>query len=381
MTMETDPDIVARLRAAGCVFAEDEARLLEDAARTPAQLDEMIAKRVKGLPLEQVVGWAEFCGLRIGVEPGVFVPRRRSEFLVAVAVGLARAAALAGAPDMSGMSDRSASRLAQGGGGSLVIVDLCCGTGALGLAVATGMRAADAGAAGMRAAEVDAVAPGETATDGAGTRRTETGGAGLGGMALGGIELHAAELDPAAVACARRNVEAAGGHVHAGDLFGALPGGLRGRVDVLICNAPYVPSAEVAFLSAEARDHEPLAALDGGVDGLAVLRRVASGAPEWLAPGGALLVETSKRQARAMASVMAGAGLTPAIHADEDSGATVVTGRQPAPSRTSACLPRSSARYPAASDDFPSVRRCWWLTRSGAHLTLLAVGRRAGRNG
>ena len=185
-----------------------------------------------------------------------------------------------------------------------MIVDLCCGTGALGLAVATGLA--------------------------------------------GRAELHAADLDPAAVACARRNVEPSarrdsasgaapvsggmgpdgttrptmpggqppmtgvrGRGLYVGDLFGALPDGLRGRVDVLICNAPYVPTADVAFLPAEARDHEPLVALDGGLDGLAVLRRAASDAPGWLAPGGVLLVETSERQAAEMAAEMAAAGLSP----------------------------------------------------------------------
>ena len=67
----TIPDslIVTRLRAAGCVFAEDEARLLMAAARTSAELDAMVARRAAGLPLEQVLGWAEFCGLRISRDP------------------------------------------------------------------------------------------------------------------------------------------------------------------------------------------------------------------------------------------------------------------------------------------------------------------------
>src|SRR5207247_8974859 len=85
-----DSVIVTRLRAAGCVFAEDEARLLIAAARTPAELDAMVGQRVAGLPLEQVLGWAGFCGLRITVAPGVFVPRRRTEFLVRPAIALAR---------------------------------------------------------------------------------------------------------------------------------------------------------------------------------------------------------------------------------------------------------------------------------------------------
>jgi release factor glutamine methyltransferase len=253
--------VAGRLRAAGCVWAEDEAVLLSAAAGSAAELDAMVARRVAGEPVEQVVGWAEFCGLRVYVDPGVFVPRRRSEYLVSVAVRLAREA-----QDVSS--------------GPLVIADLCCGTGALGLAVAA---------------------------------------------ALGRAELHAAELDPVAVACARRNVEPAGGHVYAGNLFDALPGSIRGRIGLLTCNAPYVPTTEIAFLPAEAREHEAMLALDGGADGLAVLRRVAAGARAWLAPGGAAVVETSERQAAAMAAAMTSGGLTAQVHPDEDGGGCVVT--------------------------------------------------------
>jgi release factor glutamine methyltransferase len=258
--VETDPRVIARLRAAGCVWAEDEAALLTAAARTPAELDAMVARRAAGEPLEQILGWAEFCGLRVFVDPGVFVPRRRSEYLVSVAVELVRERGLAEPP---------------------VIADLCCGTGALGLAVAAEFPRAG---------------------------------------------LHAADLDLAAVACARRNVETVGGLVYAGDLFAALPDSLRGRTDVLICNAPYVPTGEIAFLPSEARDHEARLALDGGADGLAILRRAAEGAAGWLAPGGVLLVETSERQAPSMAAVMTAAGLVARVHEDDESGATVVTG-------------------------------------------------------
>jgi len=273
--------VVARLRAAGCVFAEEEATILASTGASPAELDAMVGRRAAGEPLEQVVGWAEFAGLRVFVDPGVFVPRRRSEFLVDVAV------LLAGRPDD-------------------VVVDLCCGTGALGLAVAVKLaRAADG-------AECDADR------------------AAVADVRRGGVELHAADLDPAAVACARRNVGPAGGHVYAGDLFTPLPGSLRGRIGVLICNAPYVPTTEIAFMPAEARDHEALMALDGGADGLAILRRAAAGAGAWLAPGGVLLVETSERQATAMADVMGAAGLAAQVHEDDESGATVVTGVAPA---------------------------------------------------
>ncbi|HEY1819421.1 MAG TPA: putative protein N(5)-glutamine methyltransferase [Trebonia sp.] len=264
--MESDLDVVARLRAAGCVFAEEEASILLGTAHTRAELLAMVERRADGEPLEQVVGWAEFCGLRIFVDRVVFVPRRRSEFLVSVAVGLVRSRGESAPP---------------------VIVDLCCGTGALGLAVAAELGRGDAAT---------------------------------------GAELHAADLDPAAVACARRNVEPAGGRVHQGDLFSALPLGLRGRVDVLICNAPYVPTTEIAFMPTEAREHEALMALDGGADGLTVLRRVTADARAWLAAGGVLLVETSERQAPSMAAAMSAAGLTAEVREDDDWGAVVVTG-------------------------------------------------------
>ncbi|NUP38514.1 MAG: putative protein N(5)-glutamine methyltransferase [Streptomyces sp.] len=254
----TRESVVAALRAAGCVFAEDEAELILTAARTPQELAALVDRRVSGLPLELVVGWAEFRGLRIAVEPGVFVPRRRTEFLVEQA--------LTQAPDAS------------------VVVDLCCGSGAVGAALAT---------------------------------------------ALGRVELHAADIDPAAVRCARRNVGAAGGRVHEGDLFAALPDELRGRIDILAANVPYVPTGEVGLLPAEARDHEPLVALDGGADGLDVLRRVAAEAPRWLAPGGCLLVETSERQAAAAVDAFTTGGLRVRLTASEELYAHVVIGVRP----------------------------------------------------
>jgi release factor glutamine methyltransferase len=244
--------VVARLRAAGCVFAEDEARLLMATARTPDELDAMVERRAAGLPLEQVLGWAEFCGLRIAVDPGVFVPRRRTEFLVQQAVALARPGS--------------------------VVVDLCCGAGAIGAALAAAVDRA---------------------------------------------EVHAVDIDPAAVRCARRNVP---GHVYHGDLYQPLPERLRGRVGILTANVPYVPTAEIGFLPPEARAHEPLVALDGGPDGLDVLRRVAAGAPDWLAPGGHLLIETSQRQAPLATAAFEAGGLAARVTASADLNATIVIG-------------------------------------------------------
>ncbi|GGY85828.1 putative protein N(5)-glutamine methyltransferase [Streptomyces nitrosporeus] len=266
----TASSIAARLRAAGCVFAEDEAALLISAAADPGGLAAMVGHRADGLPLEHVLGWAEFCGLRIAVGPGVFVPRRRTEFLVRQAA--------AAAPVRP------------------VVVDLCCGSGALGAALASLADPA---------------------------------------------ELHAADVDPAAVRWARRNLSGLG-QVHEGDLFTPLPRSLRGRVDVLLANVPYVPSDDVGLLPVEARVHEPRVALDGGGDGLDVLRRVAAEAPGWLAPGGSLLVETSERQAARAEEAVGAHGLEPRVVVCDELYATVVIGTRP-------CTPTGAPAVPAPS--------------------------------
>jgi release factor glutamine methyltransferase len=269
-----EPLVVGRLRAAGCVFAEDEARLLIAEARTPDELDAMVEQRAAGLPLEQVLGWAEFCGLRIAVDPDVFVPRRRTEFLVQQAVLDLHEDSLL--PETPGPLARPGA----------VVVDLCCGSGAI--------------AAALAAAVQDA-------------------------------EVYAVDLDPAAVRCARRNVP---GHVYRGDLYRPLPARLRGRVAILAANVPYVPTGEIGFLPPEARAHEPRVALDGGPDGLDLLRRVAAEAPDWLAPGGHLLIETSDRQVPAAAAAFAASGLTPRTATSADLNATVLIGTLPGGSDT-----------------------------------------------
>lgn len=215
----------------------------------------MVDRRAAGLPLEQVVGWAEFCGLRIAVDPGVFVPRRRTELLVGEAAALARPGAVA--------------------------VDLCCGSGAVGAALSA---AADR------------------------------------------VELFAVDIDPVAVRCARRNLAAVGRRVYEGDLYQPLPTTLRGRIDILVANVPYVPSEEIGLMPREARLHEPRVALDGGADGLEVLRRVAVGAPGWLAAGGHLLFETSERQTPLTVEIVARAGLAPRVVSSDELDASVVVG-------------------------------------------------------
>jgi release factor glutamine methyltransferase len=258
-TVDTQQEsaIVARLRAAGCVFAEDEARLLTGAARTPGELAAMVERRVAGLPLEHIVGWVEFCGLRVAVDPGVFVPRRRTELMVRMAAGVTAPGA--------------------------TVVDLACGCGAVGVALAA---------------------------------------------AVAGIDLHAVDVEAAAVECARRNLAPLGGHAYRGDLFGPLPARLRGRVDTLVANVPYVPTGAVDLMPPEARIHEPRAALDGGTDGLDVLRRVAREAGQWLAPGGYTLMEVGEDQVAAALRALADGGVAPAVQRDDDLAATVVAGRR-----------------------------------------------------
>ncbi len=258
---DVDDEIVARLRRAGCVFAEDEARVLsEHAAEIGAALNELVARRCAGEPVEYLLGWALFRGRRIAVAPGVFVPRRRTEYLAELAIVFARQAS----PPPT-------------------VLDLCCGAGAI-------------------AATVAASVP--------------------------GARVHAADVDPVAAACARRNL---GRHaaVYVGDLFAPLPDALRGQVDVLVANAPYVPTGEIAFMPPEAREHERRAALDGGADGLDVARRVFAGAPEWLAPGGTVLVELGAAQALELAGTVAAAGLAVDVHHHDDYGETVLAATVP----------------------------------------------------
>jgi release factor glutamine methyltransferase len=257
-----DLDLEAMLRAAGCVFAEDEARLLRAQARTPAELALLTERRLAGEPLEHVLGWAEFDGLRIRLAPGVFVPRRRTALMVAEVV-----AAVEPAP------------------GRAVVVDVCCGSGAVAAAV----------------------------------------GARLAGR--GDVEIHAADVDAAAVRSARAALEGVA-EVHQGDLLAALPVRLRGHVDVVAASPPYVPTDAVRLLPPEARDREPLIALDGGPDGMDVVRRLAAQAPQWLRPRGHLLLDLGETQTPIAAEILGSAGYDVRLVSDDDLGAAVVVGRR-----------------------------------------------------
>ena len=240
--VEPDPALVARLRAAGCVFAEEEAALLAGAP------EDQVARRVAGEPLETVLGWADFAGIRVVCARGVFVPRLRTTLLV----------------------DLAAAALAEQGR----LLDLGCGTGAIGAAVAARVP---------------------------------------------GVDVTGVDIDPDAVACAARNLPRA----LLGDLFEPVAGE---RFDVIAANAPYVPTEAIALMPSEARDHEHRVALDGGSDGLDVQRRAIAAAPAHLSEGGVLLVESSRAQAATTATLMEAAGLRADIVIDDEVDGTVVRG-------------------------------------------------------
>jgi len=236
------------------VFAEDEAALLGEAATDAASLERLVSRRVDGEPLEYVLGWAEFAGLRLKVAPGVFVPRKRTQLLL----------------DLALRSLRSAVATPR-------LLEVCCG-----------------------------VAPVATALK----------------KRMPGASVTASDLDPDAVRTARTNLEPLGGTVFEGDLFGALPA--AARYDVIVANAPYVPTAELRNMPREAREFEHPIALDGGDDGLALHRRIAAEAGARLAEGGTVLVETSRRQAPVDLEIFGAHGWRAESVRDDEFDATAV---------------------------------------------------------
>lgn len=215
----------------------------------------MVEKRISGLPLEYVLGFTKFCGLRIEVERGVFIPRRRTEFLVQQAKVLTR------------QYD--------------IVLDLCCGSGAIGYAIATDLKK---------------------------------------------ISLHSVDVDPVAVRCASYNITKIGGHVYQGDVYDAIPHSLRGQVNIIVANAPYVPTDSIKLLPRESRLYEPKGTVDGGKDGLDLQRMIAEETPKWLVSGGHLLIETSEMQGAKTFEIFVKAGLITKIVRDEEMDATVVIG-------------------------------------------------------
>ena len=185
---------------------------VEDAARTA--YEELVGRRASREPLQHLTGRAAFRYVELAVGPGVFVPRPETELLAGWAVEQAQRA-------------EHENRTCR-------VVDLCTGSGAIALAVAT---------------EVP------------------------------GTDVHAVEVDPGAFAWAERNLAGAGVDLRHGDMAGAF-GDLDGTVDVVVCNPPYIPHEAWESVAPEARDHDPHAALfatgDDGLDAMRVVERVAA---------------------------------------------------------------------------------------------------------
>lgn len=257
MPVDSTPQLVkaiaVRLKAAGCVFAEDEARLMIDEADDTRELAAMIERRGSGEPLQQILGWAMFANQRVGIAPGVFVPRRRTEFLFL----------------------QAAKNTERGD----VVLDLCCGAAPISMALSAVKR---------------------------------------------NIELHCSDIDPVAIECAEKNLEGTGAVTYVGDMFDPLPVVLRGRINVLVANVPYVPSEAIETMPAEARKYEKREALDGGADGLDYQRKVAEEAAGWIKRDGCVMFETSEQQAEASVELCESNGLKPELLRDEELDAHVV---------------------------------------------------------
>jgi release factor glutamine methyltransferase len=210
-------------------------------AETARRYDASVRRRAEREPLQHILGWEGFRGLRLRVTPAVLVPRPETETLVEWALELMPAPRLA--------------------------VDVGAGSGCIACAIA----------AERPAARVVAI-----------------------------------DRSPAAAAVARGNVEALGlgtrVEVVVGDLL--TPLGAAGA-DLIVANLPYVPTSTLATLSPEVTRHEPVAALDGGADGLAEIRRLIATAGSRLAAGGVLVVETAGgTQTSVVMELMRTAGFT-----------------------------------------------------------------------
>jgi len=224
--------LAGRLRAAGCVFAEDEAAILIDHAEGDVELLEgLTRRRIEGEPLETLVGWVDFGGLRLSVAPGVFVPRQRTRRLAGYAIAEIRARAAARRQPPT-------------------FLEAFAGVAPV--------------AASVRAAVPEA-------------------------------RVLACERQHDARECAARNLGAAG-LVLQTDVLRGLPEELRQRIDVIAAVPPYVPHDQLALMPYEAREHEPEAALSGGIDGLELVRALTDQATQWLRSDGCLLVELHRDQ-------------------------------------------------------------------------------------
>ena len=232
-------------------------------AGAAAEFDDLVSRRAARVPLQHLTGLVGFRYCELAVGPGVFVPRPETELLAGWAVETAGALVRAGR--------------------SPVVVDLCTGSGAIALSVAT---------------EVP------------------------------GAIVHAVELDGPAHAWAERNLAGSGVDLQLGDMAEAFPD-LDGTVDVVVANPPYIPLEAYESVAPEARDHDPALALWSGQDGLDAMRTVERVAARLLGPGGRVGAEHADVQGDAAPRVFADAGrwLDVRDHRDLAGRARFVTAR------------------------------------------------------
>ena len=243
---------------------------LEPPARVRQRFLALVARRAAGEPFPVITGRIEFYGLDLLVRPGPFIPRPSSELTVA----------------------RAARRL-RGRKGTPVVVDLCTGAGPIAIALADEFPDA---------------------------------------------EVWGADIDPQGLAQGRSNarrLEVDNVRFARGDMFGALPSRLAGAVDVITGHIPYVPPDEVEDLPAEVREHEPLFTLtDDSGDGLDLIRGAIEDTPEWLKPGGWLLLEVSEDLGWKLRRLCRRAGLEDrGVASDSDRLSIVVEARKPGRAR------------------------------------------------
>jgi release factor glutamine methyltransferase len=238
--------------ASGCSGGAWTAALTEPATRRcVATLDAMLARREAGEPLQYVLGAWGFRTLDLAIDRRVLIPRAETEQVVDVALAEAR-------------------RRRAGLGRPLRVADLGTGSGAIALSVAAELP-------------------------------------------IGAVEVWATDASPGALAVASANLAGAGRiaafvQLAEGSWYKALPDDLRGRLDVVVSNPPYIAIDDPEVTDAVV-EWEPADALFAGPDGLDALRTIIAGAPQWLEAGGALVCEIGARQGEAVGILAATAGL------------------------------------------------------------------------